>query len=613
MRDMFGGESDDASTAAPTDLAASAPSIADSRAVSNENALPARSVSTRRSFAQNDIEARRRFQQAIAQAANAYTRARAAGTDFNDPRARAARDRAAGGHIGNYWVFTAWGRGDVRPNAGRKSSVVAFMCGQQERGPKEGRLHWQCYVEFNTRHSAVQAMDALGLDKNHTFIQPRGSATAKQAIDYCKKAESAVPGTYFQEGQERDMKMPEQMKEVGAMVREGAQFIDIFARFPVAAITYCPSIMKAITAVAASSGAARGKRSVFVVWIWGPTGTGKSKRVMERFPGTDVYILPLTTQKGMPWFDGMAGQPVLLIEELTGNSQIALKDLLRILDDYPVLLPVKGGYTQAVYNTVIITSNLSPEQAYADDLANADPNHVAAFRRRIPETNRIYIASVDQDVKTLGLGKCPAPTEEKRVCHPEDVATSRAAMELDGRHRPPPLPTTGLLSRAGIAIANGTLVTPAVNFGRGRGGGRGRGSMGRGGRGSYSRAPTPAFIPVPAPTTPAEPPRPVPPSPEPLRPALPLADLQPRLTRRALEEYNAIHDVRIPSLPSIMNTANEDVTTTVQRVDVDGVPIGEPELVKIPVAPVVSMIEADARTTASKKSVRAKRVPRRTW
>lgn len=83
----------------------------------------------------------------------------------------------------------------------------------------------------------------------------------------------------------------------------------------------------------------------------------------------------------MPWFDGLERTSrVFLVDEYA--EQLSLPFLLRLLDPYPIQLPVKGGFIFPRYSTIVFTSNIDPHLWYQDAL----PQHRAAFLRRVRES-----------------------------------------------------------------------------------------------------------------------------------------------------------------------------------------------------------------------------------
>lgn len=93
-----------------------------------------------------------------------------------------------------------------------------------------------------------------------------------------------------------------------------------------------------------------------VVWIYGSAGVGKTRYVYDHWKS--VYSKPPDTL----WFDGYQQQECLLIDDFDGY--IHFKYLLQLLDRYPLLVAIKGGYTQFNSPHIVITSDATPAQTY---------------------------------------------------------------------------------------------------------------------------------------------------------------------------------------------------------------------------------------------------------
>lgn len=120
-------------------------------------------------------------------------------------------------------------------------------------------------------------------------------------------------------------------------------------------------------------------RNLAVKVYWGQTGSGKTRAACAA--STSVWLMEQPSNGGI-WFDGYESQKVWILDDFTGWIPLAL--LLRLLDGYPMRLPVKGGHTYAAWDTVIITSNIPPHKWYAPDV---EARHPGALARRI---NKIY-------------------------------------------------------------------------------------------------------------------------------------------------------------------------------------------------------------------------------
>lgn len=116
-------------------------------------------------------------------------------------------------------------------------------------------------------------------------------------------------------------------------------------------------------------------RDLHVVYIFGKTGVGKTRSVMEKHGYTNVYRV---TDYKHP-FDTYDGQDVILFEEF--RSGLKHGDMLNYLDGYPLLLPCRYFDRQACYTKVYMISNLPPTDQYT----GIDTETRNAFFRRIHE------------------------------------------------------------------------------------------------------------------------------------------------------------------------------------------------------------------------------------
>lgn len=116
-------------------------------------------------------------------------------------------------------------------------------------------------------------------------------------------------------------------------------------------------------------------RKLEVTYIWGPTGVGKTRGVMEKYGYTGVYRV---TDYAHP-FDGYAGEDVLLLDEY--NSNFKIQDLLNYLDGYPLTLPARYSNRVACYTKVYIVSNLCLSKQYTETQYNAPLTYEALLRR----------------------------------------------------------------------------------------------------------------------------------------------------------------------------------------------------------------------------------------
>lgn len=117
-------------------------------------------------------------------------------------------------------------------------------------------------------------------------------------------------------------------------------------------------------------------RMLDVTYIYGPTGVGKTRFVMESETYEAVYKI---TDYDHP-FDGYSGQPILLLDEF--HSGLRINDMLNYLDGYPLSLPARYSNKTAVYTKVFIIANIELNDQYPL-VQLSRPEVWAAFLRRI--------------------------------------------------------------------------------------------------------------------------------------------------------------------------------------------------------------------------------------
>lgn len=224
---------------------------------------------------------------------------------------------------------------------------VRYAVWQLERG-EQGTLHLQGYVEFSKvmRLSGCQKV----LSKAH-WTRKYVESTREQARNYCMKPDTRVEGPWehgkwVKDGERTDLQV------VTDKIKEGASLKDIFETAPETTLKYTKNIQ---TLRALYDGAQDGAPEVHV--RWGAPGSGKTRYVYENH--TDVWSKP-----DGDWFDGYEGQEVVLFDDFYGG--VKYNTMLKLLDRYPMRVPIKGSFVQWRPRIIYITSNVPPEEWYTN-------------------------------------------------------------------------------------------------------------------------------------------------------------------------------------------------------------------------------------------------------
>lgn len=240
-----------------------------------------------------------------------------------------------------------------------ESGSIVYMVYGEEVG-ESGTPHLQGFISFSTRKTfnGVKAILPTGAH----IETARGSPA--QAANYCKKdgkfAEFGnCPGG---SGQRSDLSL------LYDRIKSGATYKEIAEEFPSQFLRYRHNILQTIRDLQPERTAPTN-----VVVLWGRTGAGKTRQVWDYHNRENIYV-----HTGEQWFDGYEGQEIVLFDDYNG-SEFKLSYLLKLLDRYPMRVPVKGGYVQWNPKQVYFTSNKDPKTWYA----NAHEEHQAALFRRI--------------------------------------------------------------------------------------------------------------------------------------------------------------------------------------------------------------------------------------
>jgi len=272
---------------------------------------------------------------------------------------------------GKYWCFTANNPLDEPEDFAAKfvsSPDFQYLCFQAEFVTQ---YHYQGYVEFKKikRGTTVKTIDgSLHLERR------KGSQS--EAIGYCTEAvykgedKHRVAGPWHygtpsetHQGQRNDIHAGVQLVSTGgirALVEED----------PVLYVKYSTGFNRL------SAHCDYPKPVPFVRLLFGPTGVGKTRRSHEDYPDS-LWTLP--AGEGF-WFDGYAGQPHALLDELEGKyTGWKLNQMLKVLDRHKIQVPNKGGFTWWLPETIDVTCNIHPTDWY--DWTGRQSKYPALVRR----------------------------------------------------------------------------------------------------------------------------------------------------------------------------------------------------------------------------------------
>lgn len=284
---------------------------------------------------------------------------------------------------------------------------MTYLLYQKERCPTTGALHLQGCLR-TPKVIRLQALkDSLGEPTIH--LEP--ASNWAKVKSYCRKQETRVEGPWEHgtdvQGRRSDLAIPCQMVLAGKREREIAEL------HPEVYVKYFKGIQQLQRIVTRAE--PREKR---VALFWGATGTGKTRMVYDNTDTESLYNVFCTKS---PWFDGYNGHRTVLLDEC-GPGMMNINIFKRILDRYPMEVPVKGGCVKWNPEVVVMTSNDPLEEWYptaSRDNLNAIKRRVTIFK--FPEQKWLaeaWIRGGGVETRTWGL---PEPTQVDSETEPDAI------------------------------------------------------------------------------------------------------------------------------------------------------------------------------------------------
>lgn len=239
--------------------------------------------------------------------------------------------------------------------------VVQGLFYQVERAPTTGQLHLQGFIVLKKK-GTFNAVKAL-FPGAHI---ERARGTQQQNIDYCSKSETKVCGP-FTVGELERPGHEKPFEECCSRLKAGSTIHDLVEEFAPQVARHSRNFEALQRYMVAPAPA---WRTLHVVWYWGKTEVGKTRRCYAEEPGL------FKVHSGGQWWDGYSNQDAILFDEFYGD--IKMKEMLNYLDGYRLTLPVKGGFVEAHWTKVFITSDTDPHDLYR---SVPEPVREAFFRR----------------------------------------------------------------------------------------------------------------------------------------------------------------------------------------------------------------------------------------
>jgi len=247
-----------------------------------------------------------------------------------------------------HWVFTLNNWTEDEYEAVTKTDCVYLVVGKEVG--ETGTKHLQGYIVMPSLKSLAQMKKVIG-DRAHL---ERAKGTASQNFVYCSKDSDfmetglrpADPGRSGGECQKERWRIARMEAEAG--LEQTDDHIAVVHGNAIESMR-----MRVLRKRKLEHTTER------MLWWWGNTGTGKSRKAWETYP--DAY--PKMCNK---WWDAYTDEEVVIIEDFDAAHGVLGHHMKIWGDRYPFLAEVKGGSMKIRPKLIVVTSNYPPEAIWSN-------------------------------------------------------------------------------------------------------------------------------------------------------------------------------------------------------------------------------------------------------
>lgn len=269
------------------------------------------------------------------------------------------------------WVFTSYNKQEPEWNQER----MKYLLYAPETCPDTGRFHFQGYVYYKDKVSIKTSQKLLNTGKHH-----HEPASGDAASNY-----KYIAGPFEKDGKTKPFN-PEH-KEFGSMPKQGKRGdLDELKEKILKNETTIDNVVVDTPHMFHQYGRTLERlddlrmsklwRTEMTkgIWIYGPTGVGKSHEALKDYHPDTHYIVP----NDGGWWDDYKQQDTVVFNDFRGD--LKYNELLQLVDKWPFHVRRRGrAPLPFISKTVTITSSLCPGDIYKNRLQE---DKIEQLRRR---------------------------------------------------------------------------------------------------------------------------------------------------------------------------------------------------------------------------------------
>lgn len=235
-----------------------------------------------------------------------------------------------------------------------KTEIFKYVCYGREICPKTLKPHLQGYFEFENGNRKSKTACIAYLLREGLVQHPHltlCNGTAEQNIAYCSK-QCTEDNPFWEKGlRPLGQGHRSDIDVCTDMILNGDSIVQVATEHPSTFVRYHKGLMTFQSLIQS-----RRNWKTEVFWLWGPSGSGKSRWAWTTYP--DAYQKQANTR----WWCCYTGQDTCIIDDFRPSREMPFNFILNLFDRYPLLLETKGGQVQCQLKTVVVTCPFSPDQ-----------------------------------------------------------------------------------------------------------------------------------------------------------------------------------------------------------------------------------------------------------
>lgn len=269
------------------------------------------------------------------------------------------------------FAFTHYGEDSLQWDP----TTMGYLCYQRETCPTTQRKHWQGYVEMLKKRTIG------GMSKILQCHWEICGGSGAQNRSYCSKSDTSDEGTWMEHGKLMQQGERGDLKALAERVLGGESVDSIAEEHPNMFHSYGRTLERLETI-------ARSKRSrthqTFITWIYGTTGTGKSRSLEKRIAdeGRSIEKAYWHPVHDKHWWDNYTQQEDVILDDFRG--EIPFQYLLNLGDWHTCHVSRRCQRPiPFVSKHIWITSSMHPRDVYK--AVCTDANRLEQLTRRCRE------------------------------------------------------------------------------------------------------------------------------------------------------------------------------------------------------------------------------------